>query len=285
MRTVSQDARHLMLYLLTCPHRNIMGLYYLPAPYACHDLEWVPKRFGQALGELLANGRVKYDSAAEVIFIANYLKHNPLENPNQVTSAIARLNELPQTPLMQELLTVLEGFGKPYLKPLVERLQERLGERFGKPVTVTVTVTESGSNKHVSSGKPDDTGVVTSKVSKEPFLADFEECWKHYPRKREKKAAYRQYVARRRKGFTAEELLRATKTYALEVAGRTPDKIKHGSTFFGRDQPFEDYLKDELEDKVPEPENLVERLERLVAEDARRKEAEPYDDDDGGLPF
>ena len=141
MRTVSDDARYLMLYLLTSPHRNIMGFYFLPSPYACFDLGWDEKRFNKALQELLEVGTIKYDPHAHVVLIQNYLKHNALENPNQVKSAIDKLDEMPQTPLFKDFLAIIEQFDKPFMQPLIERLQER----FSKPGTVTVTVTGTGT--------------------------------------------------------------------------------------------------------------------------------------------
>jgi len=141
MRSISDDARYLMLYLLTSPHRNIVGFYFLPSPYACFDLGWDEKRFMKALRELLDIGTVKYDINTHVVLIHNYLKHNPLENPNQVKSAIERLEEIPQTPLIEDFLAIVKQFDKPFMQPLIERLQERLS----KPGTVTVTGTGTGT--------------------------------------------------------------------------------------------------------------------------------------------
>lgn len=146
MRNVSDDARYLMLYLLTSPHRNILGLYFLPFPYACFDLGWDEKRFKKALEELLNTGGIAYDTISHMVLVKNYLKHNPLENPNQVKHAIEKLNELPGTHLFRSLLTIVEQFDKPFIQPLIERLEERLGQ----PVTVTVTVTESVTEEEES---------------------------------------------------------------------------------------------------------------------------------------
>ena len=139
MRTVSDDARYLMLYLLTSPHRNILGLYFLPFPYACFDLGWDEKRFKKALEELLKTGGIAYDALSHVVLVKNYLKHNPLENPNQVKSAIVKLDELPETHLFQSFLTIIKQSDKPFIQPLIERLQERLGQ----PGTGTGTGTET----------------------------------------------------------------------------------------------------------------------------------------------
>lgn len=141
MRAVSDDARYLMLYLLTSPHRNIIGFYYLPSPYACFDLGWDEKRFIKGLQELIQKGPINYDPNVHVVLVKNYLKHNPLENPNQVKSAIEKLNDIPQTPLFQEFLEVVEQNDKPFTKPLIERLRERLAQ----PGTGTGSVTGSGS--------------------------------------------------------------------------------------------------------------------------------------------
>lgn len=128
MREISSDARHLMLYLLTSPHRNIVGLYFLPPPYACFDLGWDEKRFKKALHELLQTGRVKYDENVHVVLVCNYLKHNPLENPNQVKSAIEKLAELPKTLLLKDLAHIVEQFEKPFMEPLRQWLAERLAQ-------------------------------------------------------------------------------------------------------------------------------------------------------------
>lgn len=103
MRDISSDARHLMLYLLTSPHRNILGLYFLPTPYACFDLGWDEERVSKGLKELLRKGCIKYDKDNFVVFIVNFLVHNPLDNQNQVKGAINRLEQLPETDLIGDL--------------------------------------------------------------------------------------------------------------------------------------------------------------------------------------
>ena len=152
MRAVSDDARYMMLYFLTSPHRNILGFYFMPSPYACFDLGWNEEQFRKALQELLQAGCIKYDKINHVVLIQNYLKHNPLENPNQVKSAIDKLDEIPQTPLIKDFLTIIEQFDKPFMKPLLERLRERLRQ----PVTVTVTVTEKERDINSAHDEQDD---------------------------------------------------------------------------------------------------------------------------------
>jgi hypothetical protein len=217
MRAVSDDARYLMLYLLTSPHRNILGFYFLPSPYACFDLGWDEKRFKKALQELLQIGRIKYDAHAHVVLVQNYIKHNPLENPNQVKSAIERLEEIPQTQLFQDFLAVVEQFNKPFIQPLVERLQERLRKQGTETGTETGTgniniCAPDGARAHTRPDPGSDGSVEADKVTvssdeqpgeksgpRSPFKSKrqeqlFDEFWAQYPKKRSKGQAERAWV-------------------------------------------------------------------------------------------
>lgn len=75
------------------------------------------------------------------------------------------------------------------------------------------------------------------------YTHEFEEIWSHYPRKKEKAAAYKAYKARR-KSYSDQELYLAVERYAQEcrILGTEEKFIKHGATFFGPSLPFTDYL-------------------------------------------
>lgn len=127
----------LWMYLLTCPHSNMLGLYRLPVGYAVSDLHWSSERFQERFGELLQEQFLEWDEEGQIVLIKNHLKHRPLENQNQVKAAIKVLDTIPRTPLFSSLLSMVERFGKPFTKPLQERLRERLSEPVNrKPLTV-----------------------------------------------------------------------------------------------------------------------------------------------------
>lgn len=132
MRPASDDAKLLMLYLLTTSHRNIIGFYFLPLQYVAGDLNWDIERVSKGLRELLEMDRINYDETNSVILIKNFLKYNPLENSNQVKNAVKKLDELPKCTLFKDFERVLKGFNKPLYKPLLEQL--------GKQVEVEVYV-------------------------------------------------------------------------------------------------------------------------------------------------
>lgn len=138
--SLSDDGKLLFVYLVTCRHRNIIGLYYLPAPYAAFDLKWDLKRFDKGLLELLEKGLIKYNSNSSMLMIVNFLKYNPLENPNQVKGAVKALAVLPPNGLDSTFLNSIETLSKPFMKPLVELLGERLSKQ--EDVYVYVDVEE-----------------------------------------------------------------------------------------------------------------------------------------------
>lgn len=84
----------------------------------------------------------------------------------------------------------------------------------------------------------------SSSKKKTEYSSQFKEMWEIYPKKRDKGQAYRQYQARIRDGYTAEEILMAVQNYADECRRTHRDEkyIKHAKTFLGAATPFEDYL-------------------------------------------
>lgn len=73
----------------------------------------------------------------------------------------------------------------------------------------------------------------------------FLDAWESYPRKIEKRAAFRAWTARVRAGAKPEALAAAAANYAtwVERSGTPPGFVKHGSTFFGPDEPWQDYAE------------------------------------------
>jgi hypothetical protein len=71
---------------------------------------------------------------------------------------------------------------------------------------------------------------------------DFEAVWSIYPRKVDRGRALKAYIARRKAGVSPDDLLAATKNFASSVKTTDPCFVKYGSTFFGADEPFADFV-------------------------------------------
>lgn len=104
----SDDAKLLAVYLLTCHHRTLEGLFRLPKGYMVEDLGWTAERLRVALDELIDDDFCSYDAAVSVVFIHKALAYQAPENPNQERHALAALARLPETALLDRLVDAAE---------------------------------------------------------------------------------------------------------------------------------------------------------------------------------
>lgn len=95
------------------------------------------------------------------------------------------------------------------------------------------------------------------KRTRKDYSKPFEEFWKAYPRPIDKGNAYLKYQARRKDGYSDDELLIAAKNYAAECRRKGTEKefIKHPKTFLSDTLPFTDYLPKEQPAFTTEPQS------------------------------
>jgi hypothetical protein len=130
--SLTASQQRLFLYILTCPHGNLIGYFVLKIGYICDDLQCVAKDVKKDLEKLIELEFIQYDFLTSVILVKKFLKHNPITNPNQVKAATKMLKELPNNTLYQLFMEVLP-----------EVLREVLAKSFRKPsVSVSVSVKE-----------------------------------------------------------------------------------------------------------------------------------------------
>jgi hypothetical protein len=204
--TWCDDTKLLALYLVSSPHSNMIGCYYLPLGYVCEDLGWDIDRLRSSLQNLIINVFIKYDEIAKVVYLPTYLMHNPIENENQAKSAAKQVAELPKTQLIQDLKLYVKALRKPFLNPLLKQL--------GEPVTVTVTVT-----------------VTETEDIRPPFMSKkqenyFDQFWSVYPRKKSKGQAERTWVK-----LNPNEQLLASMIATIERAKTSVEWTSGGGQF------------------------------------------------------
>lgn len=99
------------------------------------------------------------------------------------------------------------------------------------------------------------------------YTPAFLQFWDAYPRKIGKGEAYKNYTARRKDGFSDEELLIAAKNYAIQVKKQKTGEqyIKHPKTFLDDTKPFADFIQMKTEtpkyDETPVGENPFKNWE------------------------
>ncbi len=83
VQSMSDDAKLLAAYLLSCQHGTIAGVFRLPDGYACEDLRWTPERVCKGFVELASNGFANRCETTKWVWVRKYLDWNKPENPNQ----------------------------------------------------------------------------------------------------------------------------------------------------------------------------------------------------------
>ena len=124
----SEDMRTLAVYMLTCPHRTIEGLFVLPKPYICGDMKWDPERLEKPFAELLEDGFIDYDEDAQVCLIVRALEYQTPSNGNMDTAAVRRLKMVPKTRLDGPFLLSAVHHCQRFAKRLREALPQRFRE-------------------------------------------------------------------------------------------------------------------------------------------------------------
>lgn len=84
---MSDDAKLLALYLMTCSHSTIVGVFRLPDGYISEDLGWVPERVAEGFAELFRKGFANRCGTSKWVWICKHLDWNKPENPNQRKAA------------------------------------------------------------------------------------------------------------------------------------------------------------------------------------------------------
>ena len=138
IRAMDDDARTLAIYLLTCPHGTIAGVFRLPDGYVCDDLNWEKTRVIKAF-DTLCKGFVSRCETTKWVWINKHFEWNKPENPLQLKGAKKIALTIPdecgwKLDYMRLYAGLLNIETKPFINPL---------QTLSKPVTVTVTVTEA----------------------------------------------------------------------------------------------------------------------------------------------
>lgn len=100
----------LALYLLTCEHRNLEGLFRLPFAYVQADLDWDAATVRNRMQRLIDDGFAAYDREARVILLTKALKYHEPKSKKQVQGAVNALQMVPPTTLWDGFVDAARQF-------------------------------------------------------------------------------------------------------------------------------------------------------------------------------
>lgn len=75
IRAAGPAVQVVALYLLTSPHANMLGLYYLPVPYICHETGLGAEPVGRALAVLSQAGFCRHDPETEFVWVVEMARY------------------------------------------------------------------------------------------------------------------------------------------------------------------------------------------------------------------
>lgn len=169
--SMTEDERTLALYLLTCPHGNMLGCFRLTNAYASDDLKWEIERVSKGFGGLTAKGYIYRCDRSFWLVIQRYLKWNQFENPN-VGKAAGKLFDSLGAPniVKAALVAALRDFSPTFPAGILDEFEAE-NKPFGNPFELspeTGAVTVTGTRTGTGTGTEDTSANIAAAPSIEP---------------------------------------------------------------------------------------------------------------------
>ncbi|MBE8894299.1 MULTISPECIES: DNA-binding protein [Klebsiella] len=254
LRKKGAEAQVVSFYLMTSPHANMLGLYYLPILYIAHETGLGLEGASKGLKSAIEAGFCSYDEDTEMVWVhemAAYQVGKALKPGDNrcagVRSEYASLTENPFLSLFyerykddfhlnvkRESCSTPEGASKGLRSQDQEQDQEQEQDK---------DLSGHGSATPPDGKSSDD---APSEKPKSSYPEEFELAWKEYPKRaggNSKADAFKAWTARIKSGATAQELTDGVRRYAdyVTAAGKlNTEYVKQASTFFGPSKHYKE---------------------------------------------
>ncbi|EKR9386039.1 MULTISPECIES: DNA-binding protein [Raoultella] len=254
LRKKGAEAQVVSFYLMTSPHANMLGLYYLPILYIAHETGLGLEGASKGLKSSIEAGFCSYDEDTEMVWVhemAAYQVGKALKPGDNrcagVRSEYASLTENYflsafyerykddfHLSIKRETRQILEGASKGLRSQDQEQDQEQEQDK--------------DHLGHGGATPPDDESSddAPAEKPKSSYSEEFELAWKEYPKRaggNSKADAFKAWTARIKSGATVQELTDGVRRYAgyVAAAGKlNTEYVKQASTFFGPSKHYEE---------------------------------------------
>jgi len=123
VRVLSKDARTLLLYILTCPHGNLIGCFVLPTGYICADLKLDEKQVSILVSELVSIPLIERDPTTDLTRIIGWWGHNTIDNHKAAKGALKILSTLPKCTVFVNAIQNLKQVNNRFVNELENEFQ------------------------------------------------------------------------------------------------------------------------------------------------------------------
>lgn len=122
---LTEGEKLVVLYLLTGPFTNAIGLYRLPIGVMAEDLRMTVPTARRRFATLCRAFGWRYDSTTRILWLPAWVHENPPQNPNIVTAWRSAFGEIPESDLKAHAGAFIQEFlaqrGESFAKSFVER--------------------------------------------------------------------------------------------------------------------------------------------------------------------
>jgi hypothetical protein len=185
IKGISDGAKLLGAYLLTCPHATGLGCFHAPVGYIATDLGWSHETVLKRFQELFLNGFCKRCERTDYVLIPNFLRWNQVANQNVAKARITEYKNIPS--------------GFQYFSELAASMMEFCEFWPNGFETVRQTVTETPSKPEQNRTEQTLSAQTAEKarIERKPRLVDldrFAEFYAAYPVKKGKEDAIKAWA-------------------------------------------------------------------------------------------
>lgn len=239
IRKLGIEAQVVAMYLLTSPHANMLGLYYLPVVVMAHETGLTIEGASKALLSLSEGVFCSYDSDSEMVWVHEMAKFQIGEELKPADKRCKYINteyaQLPNNPFLKEFF---EKYGKAYhIKTC------RNGEAPSKPLQSPIEASSSSSSsRHI---KPARKKSEPAKVFPErEYSPEFLQALAEYPQRdgsQPKTKAWAAWKARLAEGVLPADILAGVQRYAAHVRAKGKEGtefVLQMATFLGPDKHY-----------------------------------------------
>ena len=254
LRKKGAEAQVVSFYLMTSPHANMLGLYYLPILYIAHETGLGLEGASKGLKSSIEAGFCSYDEDTEMVWVhemAAYQVGKALKPGDNrcagVRSEYASLTEN----------SFLSSFYERYKDDFhlsIKRETRQMSEGASKGLRSQDQEQDQEQEQdkdhlgHGGATPPDDesSDIAPAGKPKSSYSEEFELVWKEYPKRaggNSKADAFKAWTARIKSGATVQELTDGVRRYAgyVAAAGKlNTEYVKQASTFFGPSKHYEE---------------------------------------------
>lgn len=254
LRRQGAEAQVVSFYLMTSPHANMLGLYYLPILYIAHETGLGLEGASKGLKSSIEAGFCSYDEDTEMVWVhemAAYQVGKALKpGDNRCAGVRNEYASIPENPFLSLFYERYKTDFHLNLKRESRRFSEGASKGLGsqdqeqdQEQDQDKDILGHGGATPPDGKSPDDNPSAKSKNS---YTEEFEQAWREYPRRaggNSKADAFKAWSARIKSGATAQELTDGVRRYAeyVTAAGKlNTEYVKQASTFFGPSKHYEE---------------------------------------------